>query len=296
MQILHLTDRQLPFDLDITLSCGQVFRWMKKENIWTGIVRGRIITISKTGREIWYSGFTREELIHYLALDIEPSLILADIRATITQFTGLESDTVFEKAIRAGGGLRVIRQEPWECLISYICSQNSNIPAIKKRINLIAHQYGRLLGDDLYSFPDPQELAECKSATLRECGSGYRADYILQASTHIAQNPSFLTSLNSLSVPQARRHLLSLHGVGPKVADCILLFAYQQYAVVPVDVWIRTLITTCYPQVKERALGRKECSYNDIAQYCQDLFGSYAGYAQQYLFAARESLMAGSKL
>ena len=290
MQTCNLTEDQLPFDLDLTLSCGQVFRWEQSSAGWTGQVNGAVVTIRQEGRSLIYHGMDEETLIRYFNLSIHVQDLLQMIRTSIARYSGRQEDSFFEIAARRGAGLRIIRQDPWECLISFICSQNSNIPTISKRISLICRQYGKKLNDNWYGFPDPAELAGADEGGIRTCCTGYRAPYLIRTAQAITSDPKLLARIDDLQDEDARQELMKLSGVGPKVADCVLLFAYNRYQVVPVDVWVRTIITGRYPQVQDRKGNRKECSYHDIAEFCRDYFGRYAGYAQQYFFASRLNL------
>jgi len=291
MKKYTLQPSQMPFDLDITLSCGQVFQWVRHEEIWTGIVKNSIITIRQNGKTLEYDGCKETDLINYFNLNFEIEKVTESIRNSIAQTTGTIPDLLFETALSVAQGLRIIRQDPWECLVSFICSQNSNIPAITKRINLLSQQYGNSLQDGWFGIPDPLSLTQAPVDKIRGCSTGYRASYLTDTASYISENPDFLSGLSVLEMKDARILLLNLSGVGPKVADCVLLFAYNYYQAVPVDVWIRKIITKGYPDLIFQAGSRKEPSYDQIADYCRNYFGYYAGYAQQLLFAARNSLI-----
>jgi len=293
MKTYNLRRDQLPFDLDLTLDCGQVFRWQRIQNTWSGVVAGRVVTVSQDGPILTYDGMDEADLVRYFNLDLNVQIIISQIRSSIAVYSGetrKKIDQHFEKAASAGAGLRIIRQDPWECLISFICSQNSNIPTITKRISLICERYGRPLGDSRFSFPSPADMADRVESELRACCTGYRAPYLARTAQYIIKDPDFLSRISTCSMQDAKQELIKLPGVGPKVADCVLLFAYNRYEVVPVDVWIRNIITCLYPEVRERKCNRKECSYTDIADFCREYFGDYAGYAQQFFFASRQDL------
>jgi len=292
MKTYIITRDQLPFDLNLTLDCGQVFRWQRTLNIWSGVVAGRVVTISQDGNTLTYYGIDEEELVKYFNLDLSVHDIISQIRSSIASYTKDTDripDQYFESAAVSGYGLRIISQDPWECLISFICSQNSNIPTITKRISLICERFGHPLGDGRFSFPSPGDLADRDEEEFRACCTGYRAPYLVRTAQYVIKDPEFLSRIRMRSMTEAKQDLMDLPGVGPKVADCVLLFAYNRYEVVPVDVWIRNIITCLYPDVRERKCNRKECSYDDIADFCRDYFGVYAGYAQQFFFAARQN-------
>ena len=293
MKTYHLSPEQLPFDLDLTLDCGQVFRWKKTGSEWEGVIAGKSVTISQDDDILTYNGSKESDIIRYFNLEIRAQDIISQIKHSISQYVceaGNRTDELFESVATTGAGLRIIRQDPWECLISFICSQNSNIPTITKRISLLCERYGRAITNNVFSFPCPFDLAERGEEELRTCCTGYRAPYIARTAQYIIRDPEFLSRIYNCSMQDAKDELMKLPGVGPKVADCILLFAYNRYEVVPVDVWIRNIITTLYPEVSNRRCNKKECSYNDIADFCREYFGEYAGYAQQYIFASRQTL------
>ncbi|PKL59443.1 MAG: 8-oxoguanine DNA glycosylase, partial [Methanomicrobiales archaeon HGW-Methanomicrobiales-4] len=257
-----ISDKFLPFDLDQTLSCGQVFRWKKDESEWNGVIKDSVITIRQEGQTLIYNGIEEQDLIQYFNLDLNVNEVIIAIRTAIKHNTGGGLDPLFETAEKIARGLRIIRQDPWECLISFICSQNSNIPAIKKRIDLICSRFGVLLPGGYFQFPSAHDLACHDSDTIRECSTGYRASYLVDTARYVVRNPDFLNRLSYLPVEDARQELLYLPGVGPKVADCVLLFGYNFYEVVPVDVWIRAIMSNGYPDLRKRACNRKECSYS----------------------------------
>ena len=290
MKILHLSPGYLPFNLDKTLDCGQVFRWNKNGENWNGVIGKKVVVVCQKDLDLFYDGIEEKDLITYFNLDLDLARVIRSIRESISKITGGVPDPLFDASEKTGEGLRIIRQDPWECLISFICSQNSNIPSIRRRISLLCSRYGEQLTDGLFSFPGPEDLGGSDLHELRLCSTGYRALYISETSGTILQDPDFLPRLYSMSLTEARSELLKLPGVGPKVADCVLLFAYNYYQTVPVDVWIRSIITCRYPPVHARSGNKKECSYNDIADFCREYFGNYAGYAQQLLFAARRDL------
>jgi N-glycosylase/DNA lyase len=266
-----------PFSLDHTLSCGQVFRWEKVGGWWYGVVDGKVIQVRQTGRKIFWHGTDEEMIRHYFQLDLNLPAILASINR----------DPLVRAAVSACNGLRIIAQPPWECLASYICATYTNIPVIKKRISLFSKQYGEEIlfhGKVYHSFPTPEALAEAGECDLRKCRLGYRAPYLCRTAEVIAEDPEWEQRIYSLPYLEARKELLGLRGVGRKVADCVLLFAFQKFEAFPVDVWIRKILQGFYPGVNDS--GNDE----DIAAFGRQRFGTYAGYAQEYLFCNRENI------
>jgi N-glycosylase/DNA lyase len=281
MAVLRLTKNQ-PFSLDVTLSCGQVFRWEKEQNgWWGGIVGNRAIRIRQDGTTLTWEGAPRKFIEHYFSLDQDISAITASF----------DRDPFIHAAIDRCHGLRLVRQPPWECLISYICATNSNIPMIKRRIGHIAERFGAPIkssGTAMHAFPTAGSLAGSCPSVLSECKMGYRGPYVQKTACDIDDEKEWEKSINSLPYEQARRSLLQLQGVGPKAADCILLFSFQKYEAFPVDVWIRRIMREHYiPSLPcDASLTARE--YDTIRRFVRKHFGRYCGYAQEYLYAARE--------
>ena len=275
MQIFSLEG--MPFDLDLTVSCGQAFRWTKHDGSWYAPVAGKVWKIRQERDLLLYEGPTEEELIGYFGLDVPLKDILKDI----------DRDPLIHAAIEKCYGLRDLRQEPWECLVSYICATCANIPGITMRIENLAKKYGEQIemdGISFHTFPDAKRLAEEKICSIRECKVGYRDAYICGAAKMVTENPGWIGEIRTLPYPQAKKKLMELNGIGPKVADCVLLFAFEKYEAVPVDVWIERIIRTNYFK-EERKL-----SYAKASEFAREHFGQYAGYAQEYLFGMREEI------
>jgi N-glycosylase/DNA lyase len=270
-----------PFNLDVTLACGQVFRWDRNaDGWWYGVVGNRVIKICQDGTKLTFEGAPGSFIRHYFSLDLDLDTILSSI----------DCDPFIHQSIRNNRGLRLVRQPPWECTISYICSTNSNIPTIRRRIAAIAGRYGTPVefeGRTYYTFPNPV-LISCEGQEgLTECKLGYRQPYVFGTSCSVTDEKAWEEIVRQLPYEGARKELMKLHGIGPKAADCILLFAFQKYEAFPVDVWIRRIMQEHYlPEMKTgSALTTRE--YDMIRKYARDHFGAYCGYAQEYLFAGR---------
>lgn len=275
----------LPFDLDSTLACGQAFRWECRDGWWQGVVGKNGVRIRQEGDCLRYEGISESFLVHYFALDLDLDAILAAINR----------DPVIDRAIREYRGLRILRQDPWECLISFICAQNANIPFITRMIRGIADVFGDPIrtpwGTDR-GFPEPRALAGCSDDALACCRLGYRTRYIRETARMADADSEWADRVRAYAYPDAMRELRRFPGVGPKVADCVLLFGFSQYNSFPVDVWIRRVMARhyCPGECRGGALGCRE--YETIRQIAQEHFGPYAGYAQEYLFmASREGLV-----
>ena len=255
------------FDIEAILECGQCFRFArlgdkdyelfafgKRLRVWQA---GNSITLSPCGEcdyiDIWRN---------YFDLDVD----YGRIKAALVSKGGAAAE-----AAAAAPGLRILRQEPWECLASFIVSQNNNIPRIKSVIEKMVVQYGE--GD---AFPEPARLAGASEEDLmRRCGTGFRAKYLIAAAKKTEEG--FLEKIKGMTTPEARTELMTLYGVGPKVADCALLFSFNRRDMFPVDVWIKRAMQAFY-------FDGRDVPLKDIHAFAENEFGELAGYAQQYLF------------
>jgi N-glycosylase/DNA lyase len=229
----------VPFNLDITLCCGQVFRWEKKVGWWYGVVGGKVFKIRQVNAELEFANADEKFIENYFGLCDD----LQKIRAKIGR------DEHIRKAIRELWGLRVVRQDPWECLISYICATYKSIAAIKNMLLRFSKKFGEKMpfdGCDFYIFPTPEKLAKTTESNLMECGLGYRAKYVLETSKKIVDNDFDLEGLRKMPYQQAKKELTGFPGVGLKVADCILLFSLGKHEAFPVDVWVKRAILKHY--------------------------------------------------
>jgi len=276
-------EKDQPFSLDLTLGCGQAFRWEKNNaGWWSGVADGHAIRYRQKGRILSYEGVDRDYIIHYLSLDTDlPSILEA-----------IDRDEFIHAAIEHTAGLRLVRQPPWECLCSYICATNTNIPAVRRRIALLSEQFGEPVGSGSasgYTFPGPERIA-CHDSVecLSTCKLGYRAPYVFSSSRDAAAGTGWEETIRSLPYEEARKKMTKFAGIGPKAADCVLLFAFQKYEAFPVDVWIRRIMREHYlPELsEEKAMTTRE--YDTIRRFARKHFGDYCGYAQEYLYAGRE--------
>ena len=206
-----------PFNLDKTLSCGQVFRWAEAGGGWIGVVGDRVIRIRQEGNKVTWDGADESFIRHYFSLDLDLPRVLSEI----------DRDPVIHRAIEACRGLRIIRQPPWECLVSYIIATFTNIPSIKRRITLLCREFGNEIdsdGEAWFSFPTPETLAGAEECGVRACSLGYRAPFICQVAQVIEKDPGWAETIRHLPYGEARAELMHYRGVGRKVADCVLLF------------------------------------------------------------------------
>jgi N-glycosylase/DNA lyase len=276
---------EAPFWLDVTLCCGQVFRWDKRGEWWYGVARDKAFKVRQVGGKFEYANADAKFVEHYFGLDDN----LQKIVDSITK------DTHIDKAVKEYWGLRLIKQDPWECLISYICATYKSIAAIKHMLNNLACKFGEKTGFDGFefcAFPTCRKLAGATEADLAKCGLGYRAKYVLATSQRICREDFDLETLRKLPYAEAKEKLMEFPGVGAKVADCVLLFSLGKTEAFPVDVWVKRVILNHYRDKLSQELAKKlsvrdslsSGDYEKLNAFGRSYFGEYAGYAQEYLY------------
>jgi N-glycosylase/DNA lyase len=275
----------VPFNLDVTLCCGQVFRWDRKGDWWYGVAGGSAFKVSQVSGELEFANTDWKFVENYFALDDD----LQKIAAAVGR------DAHIKKALQEFWGMRIIRQEPWECLISYICATYKNIPAIRQMLLNLSRKFGEKTGLDgmeFFTFPTPERLAAASANDLLACGLGYRAKYVQATSKRIFEESFELKRLRQLPYLQAKKQLCRFAGVGPKVADCVLLFSLGKTEAFPVDRWVERVILNHYveklppelAQKLQRREGLSNAEYAKLNAFGREYFGKYAGYAQEYLY------------
>lgn len=278
-----------PFNLKYTLECGQCFRWIRYkengnvvENTYLGVIKDRVIKINQNDGKLYiFSNDTnnlKEVVQDYFDLKEDYKAIEEEI-STI--------DENVNKAVKNTIGTRILNQYNFETLMSYIISANNNIPRIARSVNTIAEKYGKKVNfedRDYYLFPSAEDLKDVSEEEFQRCGVGFRARYLKHTVKDILDGKIDLKDIENIDTENAEKLLLSLQGVGPKVADCILLFSYSRKDVFPVDVWVK--------RVMENLYFKKATSLKDISIYAKNNFGRYAGIVQQHLFYnIREGMM-----
>jgi N-glycosylase/DNA lyase len=271
------------YALGMTLTSGQAFRWREDKGDWIGVVKNlwvRLRTI-ETGivAETAVPVDNWSWLEHYLQIDLDLSAIL----------NTFPLDEPMRAAVAACHGLRLLRQDPWECLASFILSSTKQILQIQQIVSLLCEQYGQRITvgagyPAAWSFPGPERLATLNEADLRACKMGFRAPYLLSAARAVTEGKVDLRAIADLPLDAARVQLLSLEGVGPKICHCVLLFAYGRQEAFPVDVWVMKALQQLYFPKRKRTL-------RQLQEFAVTHFGSNAGYAQQYLFHYARSHM-----
>lgn len=262
------------YALGPTLDSGQAFRWRPAGDAWEGVIHGRWVRLRQTERGLEAIAAEAQAdwrwLVDYLQAEI-------DLAAVVRTFP---ADPSMQAAVTACPGLRLLRQEPWECLASFICSSTKQIVQIRQIVELLSRSFGERIpadGGDAWTFPSAQRIAGLAEADLRACKLGFRAPYVHAAARAVAEGRLDLEGVRRLSLEEARVALTALPGVGRKIADCVLLFAYGFPGAFPVDVWIlRALRELYFP--KRRPTPKR------LLRFTETYFGPHAGYAQQYLF------------
>lgn len=255
--------------------CGQAFRWkVEKDGSYTLVAHGRVLNVKKEDKDIVFSNTNLEEFsriwYNYFDLARDYGAIKKD----------LSKDPILKDAVEYGQGLRILNQEPYETIVSFIISANNQIPRIKRSIELIAEKYGDEIPyghESHYSFPTPKKISSLSTEELKEISRvGFRAERIIESSKIIHRKDIDLNSLYEINRDQGKELLMKLPGVGPKVSDCILLFSFNKGDAFPVDTWVK--------RVMEHFYIKKDTSVKDIGLYGGEKFGNLAGFAQQYLF------------
>ena len=282
---LKLNQHLTPFNLENTLQCGQLFRWEKHGGLWYGIAEQRVFKVRQTNDVLEFEGANVDFVKNYFRLDDDLPHIISEI----------SQDSLMKHAIQIFLGLRIVRQNPWECLISYICATHKSIPAIKNMIFDLSKQFGdKIAFEDynFYTFPGAAALANATLDELRRCKLGFRAKRVRETARMINCNKIDFEMLKTIDYEMAKGKLLQLPGVGNKVADCVLLFSLEKLEAFPVDVWMKRIVQNHYANhfdalFIEKLSAKKSLyskDYNRIGSFARDYFGKYAGYAQEYLF------------
>lgn len=274
-----------PFNLDATLCCGQAFRWNKHDEWWYGVVEKNIFKICQIRNNLKFENAETNQIKKYFGLyDKLPEI-----------FSQIGNDKHIRHAIALFKGLRILRQNPWECLISYICATYKNISAIRQTLFNLCRKFGDKVNFDsynFYTFPTPKTLAKATANELAECGLGYRAEYVAETAKRVYESDFKFEHLLKMPYEKAREELLSFSGVGLKVADCVLLFSLEKFEAFPIDVWIKRAILKYYkshfPKEFILKISHKtlltSLEYETLNFFGRKYFGKYAGYAQEYLY------------
>ena len=277
-QVSLTIELRQPFDLASSLEGGQAFRWREHGDWRYGVVSGRLVALRQDGEELHVRAASEPEAV---AADVRDYLRIDDDIEAV--YSRIAKDDRMAGSIAAYRGMHILRQDPWECLVAFICSANSSIPRISDNMNTIAETMGEPLRlDDHvdFTFPSPQRLAEAGEQALRGLRLGFRAKYVARAAELAARGDLDVASLRRVTYGEAKDVLTALPGVGEKVADCVLLFSLDKPNAFPVDRWIRRAVEEWY-------LDGAKLNYNAMREWSWDRWGDDAGYANQYLFQLR---------
>ena len=257
--------------------CGQCFRWNKEEDgSYTGVIKNSVVNVKKIGNNVEFTGVCDENIKkiceEYFNLQTNYEAIKEKLSNT---------DIYLKNSIKYGNGIRILKQDLWETLLSFIISANNNIPRIKTIIERIAKKYGDKIeykNKIYYTFPTPQMLQNASIEDFRSLGLGFRDVRIYETVQKTLEGEINLKELEQEEDTEIlRKKLLEIPGVGPKVADCVMLFALNRFDVFPVDVWVKRVISELY-------FDKKEQTPNVIHEFAEKQYGDLAGLAQQYLF------------
>ncbi|WP_346888064.1 DNA glycosylase [Clostridium sp. UBA1056] len=268
------------FELPHIFDCGQCFRWNRQDNNnYIGVAFGRVIEVEKNGDDVVIYNTDLKDFndiwLNYFDLERDYSAIKGE----------LEKDELLKKAVEFGTGIRILQQDPFEMLISFITSANNRIPMIKRAIENISKTYGKAIeykSKTYYAFPTLEEFSVATAEDVEALGVGFRAKYIVKALEDLSNGIYNLNEIRLSDDDGCHEGLKNFSGVGPKVADCIMLFSMGKYSAFPVDVWVKRAMQFFYVA--------PDVSLPKIRQFARDKFGNLSGFAQQYLFYyAREN-------
>lgn len=275
--------QQADFELSHIFDCGQCFRFNRLgENEYIGTAFGKTLRISKESDNIIFHNTSYEDFKDIWFDYFDLSRDYTQIKNTLTS----DKDTVIKNAVLCGDGIRILNQDLWETMISFIISASNNIPRIKKIIELLCTNFGtphEYEGKIYYSFPSAKQIASLTLSDLGVIRAGFRDKYIYECAKGVVSGEIDLEHIKNSATPQAKKSLMSIYGIGNKVSDCILLFGLKRFDSFPVDVWIKRIMEYCY-------FNNEPQSVKTISDFANSKFGVLGGIAQQYLFFyAREN-------
>ena len=260
-------------DLDNTICCGQIFRYEKLEDdSYIVILKDRVVKLKYVDNKLYIDSNNMDNIENvireYLDLDRDYISIIENIK---------ECDNVLGKYLDKSIGLKMIKQDPIECIVSYIISQNNSVRNIKNSLDLISYKFGDkviFLDKEYYLFPSIDKLSKISLEEFRECKVGFRDRYLVDIISDIVENRLNVNYIFEMNSEDSLRYLMSFRGIGMKVASCILLFAYGKYDVYPIDTWVKKYMDTNY-RIKDE---------KKIKKFCKEKYGKYSGLAIQYMF------------
>lgn len=269
------------FNTTHIFDCGQAFRWNKEgDGSYTGVVKDKVINVKQDESSVIFDNVSMEDYEGIIKDYFDLSTDYAEIKRRVN------TDEIMNTAIEFGHGIRILNQDEWETMISFMISANNRIPMIKKVIENLSAVFGNYIcsyrGKDYYSFPTAEKLSVAPVDKILECKAGFRAPRIKEAAQRFLKEEDIIYNIKNTSYSEGLNYLKTYNGIGDKVANCILLFSMKQFDTFPVDVWVRRVMQTLYVD--------KNTKDADIQKFAENKFGKLSGYAQQYLFYyAREN-------
>ena len=277
----YILRNQNSFELKDIFECGQCFRWNEQDDgSYTGVIKDAIINVKKENENIIFTGKCDTDIKQLIEYYFDLNTDYEKIKQKLSNI-----DEYLKTSIEYGKGIRILNQDLWETIISFIISANNNIPRIKGIIERLSHKYGNEIewnGQKYYTFPTAEQLKDVTIEEYRKLGLGFRDIRLYETTKMILNKEVDLEKLrNNLNTQEVREELLKLSGVGPKVADCILLFSdLNRFDVFPIDVWVRRVMNDLYIKEDDEA----KVSKTKIEKLADEKFGNLKGLAQQYLF------------
>lgn len=268
------------FNLIDIFECGQCFRWNKEDDeSYTGVIENNVLNVKSIGNKIIFKGICKGNIQDIVTKYFDLNRDYTKIKDKLSKI-----DSYMKNSIEYGEGIRILNQDLWETIISFIISANNNIPRIKGIIERLSENYGNEIiwnGKKYYTFPTPEELRNVSVEEYRKLGLGFRDIRVYETTKMILNKEVNLKKLFNEDTETVREELLKFSGVGPKVADCILLFStLKRFEVFPIDVWVRRVMNDLYIKNEDE----KKVSKKQILEIADQKYGNLAGIAQQYLF------------
>lgn len=269
------------FDPVVSINSGQVFLWEKYDNSWYGIHGDQIIKFTQSDGHLEFWSFPEDKLCDQKIFRLDD-----DIKEI---FESISHDPLVRSLIKTYPGLRLIRQDPHQCLFSFVCATNTNIPMIRRMLYNMTRKFGRhtrVDGRDFFTFPSAADIDRASLDELRSCGLGYRTKAIKGVADAITSGRLDFDSLKKASYYESKEELLQIYGIGNKIADCVLLFSLEKLEAFPIDVWIARALVNHYSWLHKIKFGNNIApyQYEQLSEGARKYFGRYAGYAQQYLY------------
>ena len=276
----YIIENQESFELKDIFECGQCFRWNENEDgSYTGVINNGVLNVEKQSEKIIFTGMLDKDIKEVVRFYFDLDRNYEEIKMQLSNI-----DKYLKTSVEYGKGIRILNQDLWETIISFIISANNNIPRIKGIIERISKKYGTEIewnGEKYYTFPTPKQLRKATVEDLRSLGTGFRDIRIYETTQKVLSGEINLNEVQKKDTLSAREELLTLSGVGPKVADCILLFStLKRFDVFPIDVWVRRVMNELYIKNEDET----KVSKNEISKIAKKKFGNLEGLAQQYLF------------